>query len=65
MKYWAHSCSQSIKYSENTQQENMCDIVFEKAKSRGGTVNRTSVYAEGAVRKGSLKKVLWEISQNS
>ena len=24
----------------------MCDIVFEKAKGRGGTVNRRSVYAE-------------------
>ena len=24
----------------------MCDIVFEKTKGRGGTVNRTSVYAE-------------------
>ena len=27
---------------ENTQPENMCDIVFEKTKSRGGTVNRAS-----------------------
>ena len=26
----------------------MCDIVFEKAKGRGGTVNRTSVYGEAA-----------------
>ena len=24
----------------------MCDIVFEKTKGSGGTVNRTSVYAE-------------------
>ena len=29
----------------------MCDIVFEKAKVRGGTVSRTSVYGEGAVRR--------------
>ena len=29
---------------ENTQPENMCDIVFEK-------VNRTSFYAEAAVRR--------------
>ena len=29
----------------------MCDIVFEKAKGRGGAVNRTSVYAEAAVRR--------------
>ena len=34
----------------------MCDIVFEKTKGRGRTVNRTSAYAEAAV--GSLKKVL-------
>ena len=34
----------------------MCDIVFEKTEGRSGTVNRTSVYAEAAVRKGSLKK---------
>ena len=26
----------------------MCDIVFEKTKGRGGTVNRTSLYAEVA-----------------
>ena len=28
----------------------MCEIVFKKAKGRGGTVNRTSVYAEEAVQ---------------
>ena len=28
----------------------MCDIVFEKTKGGGGTVNRTSVYAEIAAR---------------
>ena len=33
----------------------MCEIVFEKAKGRGGTVNRTSVYAE-AVRRVLSKK---------
>ena len=36
---------------ENTPPENMCDIIFEKAKGRGGTVNRTKVYAETAVRR--------------
>ena len=36
---------------ENTQPENMCDIVFEKVKSRVGTVNRSKVYAEPAVRR--------------
>ena len=32
----------------------MCDIVFEKAKGRGGTVNRTSVYGEAS--EGFFKK---------
>ena len=50
---------------ENTQPENMYDIVFEKTKGRGGTVNRTSVYAKAAVRRGSLKKVLRLSSQCS
>ena len=36
---------------KNTQPENMCDIVFEKAKGRSRTVNRASVYAEVAVRR--------------
>ena len=29
----------------------MCDIVFEKAKDRGGNINKTSVYANGAVQR--------------
>ena len=29
----------------------MCEIVFEKMKDRGGTVNRTSVYAEATIQK--------------
>ena len=29
----------------------MCDIAFENAKGHGGTVNRTNVYAEGAIRR--------------
>ena len=36
---------------ENTQPENVFDIVFKKAKDCGGTVNRTSVFAEAAVRR--------------
>ena len=35
----------------------MCDSVFEKTKGRGGTVNRTSVYAEAAIR-GFFKKII-------
>ena len=31
--------------------ENMCNNVFEKAKRRAGKANRTSVYAEVAVRR--------------
>ena len=34
----------------------MCDIVFEKTKGHGGTVNRTSVYAEAVVFKRFCKK---------
>ena len=34
----------------------MCGIVFEKANSRGRTVNRASIYAEAAVfEKGVIK----------
>ena len=40
----------------------MCDIVFEKAKGCGGTVNRASLYGEVAVGRVQM---LWEISQNS
>ena len=36
---------------ENTQPENMCDIAFEKVQGRAEKVNRTSVYAEAAVRR--------------
>ena len=43
---------------ENTQPENMCDIFFEKAKGRGVTVNKTSVYAEAAIQRVLLKKVM-------
>ena len=44
---------------ENSQPENMCGIVFEKAKGCGGTVKRMSVYAEAAdqrVQKVQKKK---------
>ena len=34
----------------------MCDIFFEKAKGRGVTVNKTSVYAEAAIQRVLLKK---------
>ena len=36
---------------KNSQPENMFDILFEKAKGRGRTVIRASVYAEAAVRR--------------
>ena len=36
----------------------MCDIVFEKAKGRGGKVNRASVYAEAAVGRFFKKGVM-------
>ena len=34
----------------------MCDIVFEKAKGHGETVNKTSVYDEAAVRRVLSKR---------
>ena len=36
---------------ENSQPENMCIIVFEKTKGRGGIVNRVSFHAEAAVQR--------------
>ena len=42
----------------------MCDIVFEKVLGLAGKVNRTSV-CRGSRPKGSFRKILWEISQNS
>ena len=36
----------------------MCDIVFDKVQDRAGKVNRTSVYAEAAVRRVLLKGFL-------
>ena len=43
----------------------MCDIVFEKTKGRGATVNRTRVFMQKQPSEGFFKKVLWEISHNS
>ena len=45
-----HVPSLQIK-PKNNQPENMGDIIFEKEKGRGGTVNRTSLYVEAAVRR--------------
>ena len=42
---------------ENTQLENLCDIVFEKTKVCGRTISRTSVSVEAAVRR-FLKSVM-------
>ena len=36
---------------EDTQPENMCDIVFEKVQVRAGKINLTSAYAEPSVRR--------------
>ena len=40
----------------------MCDIVFENAKGHGGTVNRTNVNAEAAVRKKDVMRNFAEIT---
>ena len=39
-------CCLQVKPKKNTHPENMC----EKAKCRGGTINRTSVYAQVAAQ---------------
>ena len=36
---------------KHTQPERICDIVFEKAKGHGGTLDRTNVHAEAAVQR--------------
>ena len=41
---------------ENTQPENICHSVFEKVQGRAGKVNKTSVYAEAAVRRVFSKR---------
>ena len=41
---------------ENTQPDNRWDIGFEKAESNGGTVNRTSLYAEAAIQRVRQKR---------
>ena len=51
LKYWVHFCS-SLKNAP----KNICDIIFERAKGRDGTVNRTSDYVDAAVKRGSIKK---------
>ena len=54
LRFWSIELTlvPSCKLSqENTQPENMCEIVFEKTKSRGGIANRMSVYAEAAIQK--------------
>ena len=57
LKHWAYSLFQVYKLRrENAKPENMCDIVFEKTKGRGGAVNRRSTYAEAAVQRVLLKK---------
>ena len=59
LKYWAQGVEilsslllRVYKLSRgNTLPENMCNNVIEKAKRRAGKVNRTSVFAEAAVRR--------------
>ena len=61
MKYWAYSCSSQ----ENTQPENICDIVFEKNKRWWWDSKQNECLCGSSHPKGSLKIVLREISQNS
>ena len=48
---------------ENTQPENMCDIVFEKQKVTVRQQTERVLMQKDS--KDSFKKLLWEISQNS
>ena len=53
------------------QPENMCDIVFEKTKGHGGTVNRTINYEEAAsqivlyIKSIMIKKTRKEKQENT
>ena len=42
----------------NTQSESICDILLDKGKGSGGTVNRISDYAEAVVPWASIENVL-------
>ena len=50
---------------ENAQPENMCGIVFEKAKGGGGKVHRTSVYAQTAVARVQTKGVMRNFAEST
>ena len=43
----------------------MCDIVFEKTQCRGNDSKKNECLCGSSRPKGSLKKALWEILQNS
>ena len=42
----------------------MCEIVFKKAKGRGGTVNRSSVYGKATVRRVLQKRCYEKFCRN-
>ena len=57
LKYWAHSCYKSLVKlrRENTQPENMCNNVYEKAKRRAGKVTER-VFMQKQPSEGFFKK---------
>ena len=50
---------------KNTQPENMCDIVFDKAKRSWWYSKQNECLCRSSRPKGSLNKMFWEISLNS
>ena len=61
LKYRVYTCSKPITEVEkildyNITRENMCDIVFEKTKGCGGTVDRTRVFMQKQPSGGFFKK---------
>ena len=50
---------------ENTQLENMCDIIFEKNKISWWDSKQNECLCRSSRPRRSLKKALWKISQNS
>ena len=53
MGFWLRIVNIELTFAPNLQikPENLCDIILEKVKGCGKTVNKPSVYTEAAVRR--------------
>ena len=51
--FWLRIVNTELTFAPNLQikPENLCDIILEKVKGCGKTVNKASVYTEAAVRR--------------